>query len=262
MHFNTYLEKARQLNEFAIDSSWGQGRTIFGGLSAGILYEKMSVLVPQEFTIKFMNLCYSSPLQANIAISLEAELVSSGKSTYQVQAKLRQNQKICVLATATFGKARESRISHHSKRVDLKPHKKLKDISYVENLTPIFLQHFLLSLHAGDLPFSGNTLDHQKGWAQFKEHVDDLSPAHLLALIDAWPPTVLQNYQKPGPGATVQWSINFVELSIQKQTTTDNIYFSSYVKSAHFGYAFTDANIYNAGGEPIASSSQLVMIYE
>ena len=129
MHFNTYLEKARQLNEFAIDSSWGQGRTIFGGLSAGILYEKMSVLVPQEFTIKFMNLCYSSPLQANIAISLEAELVSSGKSTYQVQAKLRQNQKICVLATSTFGKARESRISHHSKRADLKPHKKLKDIS-------------------------------------------------------------------------------------------------------------------------------------
>ena len=262
VYFDEYLRKAKDSDELTIDKTWSQGRTTFGGISAAILLEKMNQQILDEKTIKSLSLVFSAPLLVDVPFQLQVESWSSGKSTCQLQAKAIQDKKVCIAAIATFGKPRISHICHRTDRVSTSTYSDQKKLSYIENITPVFLQHFDLHLIEGDLPFSGNKLSHLSGWASFAKDVELLSPAHILALTDAWPPTILQNYKKPGPGATAHWNVSFVDLMHVTDPVKEKVYFSSTVTSALEGYAHTEAKIFSQEGEQVATSSQLVMGYE
>ena len=87
----------------------------------------------------------------------------------------------------------------------------------------------------------------------------------MAALIDAWPPTVLQKLKHPSPCASVTWSLEFAQpLAMLDEPLKPGswVYYDAEIKQAHHGYAHTVARIYHPNGELIALSRQLVAVYD
>ena len=138
-------------------------------------------------------------------------------------------------------------------------------MQYMKGLTPEFVQHFEFEYCKGGFPFTNSPLNELAGWVRFKKPVTDFSEAHLIALIDAWPPTVLQKLKGFAPCATVSWNLEVIQpiaLLEQPIAGDDWLYYEAEIKQAHHGYAHTEAKIYSANGTLLVLSRQLVAIYD
>lgn len=87
-----------------------------------------------------------------------------------------------------------------------------------------------------------------------------MSEAHILALVDTWPPAVLPHLNKPAPGSSLTWTIEFV----QPQPLLDTLQWCSYravIEHARDGYGHTAAALWSPDGELIAISRQTVTVF-
>ena len=120
-------------------------------------------------------------------------------------------------------------------------------------MVPNFLRHFQFNVQDGKFPFSGSDKDHLYGWVRYKQAPEHFGFAHLIGILDAWPPTVLQIPRKPTAASTISWNIEFIQP--QNLPAPDQwIAFQDNTRQASHGYSHTDANIWNENGELIALS--------
>jgi acyl-CoA thioesterase len=81
-----------------------------------------------------------------------------------------------------------------------------------------------------------------------------------VALIDAWPPAILPLIKKLAPASSMTWSIQFAQ-PIPAFNNGWHLYRATIDQAAH-GYGQTHAEIWNAHGQLIAVSSQLVAVFD
>ncbi|MFL1454435.1 hypothetical protein ACJO5Y_08335 [Marinobacter sp. GN3S48] len=74
---------------------------------------------------------------------------------------------------------------------ETKPVSQCKGLDYIEAITPEFIQQIEMRWAFGNLPFSGKGGRELGGWMQFRKTPETISDAHIIALVDAWPPAVL-----------------------------------------------------------------------
>jgi acyl-CoA thioesterase len=249
-----------------IADNWAQGRTVYGGLTAALVYQRMQQMVtadtPNEARpIRYFNLSFIGPLMVKEVMSIEVELLRAGRSASQLIARVKQNGKTCVLAQACFGVDRQSKIniSGPAQTAMEKP-EKANFIPQIPKVVPRFLRHFEINLQAGRLPFMGGKKDHLHGWMRFKKPPTQINDAHLIALIDAWPCTVLQQLRLPAPASTMNWNLEFP----QTATAIHPKHWLAYqavTEHASDGYVFCDAKVWNEAGELMALSRQTVGIF-
>ncbi len=249
-----------------IPDNWAQGRTVYGGLTAALIYYRMSLLVdkdkPDEFRpIRYFNVSFIGPLLVKENISIEVELIRSGRSASQLVAYVNQNGKTCVIAQACFGINRKSKISviDQIQHCMEKP-KKANFIPQIPKVVPRFLRHFEINIQDGRLPFMRSKKDHLHGWMRFKKAPQKFNDAHLIALIDAWPSTVLQQLKMPAPASTMNWNIEFPQISPTLKPDQWLAYQAT-TKHASDGYVYGDANIWSESGELLALSRQTVGVF-
>lgn len=247
---------------YKVDNTWSQGRTIYGGLSAGILYNAMRQYVAQERPIRAINTHFVGPLLADTDFRVQVEILREGKNVSQIQARAIQNDKICVLSTACFAQGRNSKITvNNTDQHLLQPPNKKSFIPQIPKITPKFLQHIELAIQEGGVPFLGNKSSHYYGWMRFKNSVEHFNTEHLISIIDAWPPTLLQMLKWPAPASTVNWNLEFI-YPHRQILPTDWLAYKANTRQAAEGYGHTEANIWDAQGELIAISRQTVAVFD
>ena len=265
MLIDDYLKQAREDNQLVIHPSWGQGRTTFGGLSAALLLEKMQTKISSDRHLRSLNVNFCGPLLTDIPFTLEQHVLSEGKSISQLTGQAIQDEKIVTQLTACFGVERESDIEIPAIPIDLGEQGTGQQFNYIKGVTPEFIQHVEFSYCEGGFPFSNSKHNHLAGWVRFKEPTSLFTESHLVALIDAWPPTVLQKLQRLSPCASVSWSLEFAQplaMLDEPLKAGDWVYYDAEIKQAHHGYAHTVARIYHPNGTLIALSRQLVAVYD
>ena len=85
-------------------------------------------------------------------------------------------------------------------------------------------------------------------------------PAHLVCLIDVWPPVPATHYDRPVPLSTVNWGLHFAD-SLDGVRGDD---FLGYLARTNFfadGYGSASADIWAPDGRLLAKSFQTVLIY-
>lgn len=265
MLFDQLLQQARMESEFDVNTSWGQGRTLFGGMSAALALAKISQQVDSQRPLRSLSINFTGQAWAEIPLSIAVQPLSAGKSISQINAQVLQDDRVVTQICACFGIERESNITVSSPTVELPKLGTHQRLSYIKGLTPEFVQHFEFEYCKGQFPFTNSTHNELAGWVRFKEAGSEFTEAHLIALIDAWPPTVLQKLKSFAPCATVSWNIEIVQpLSLLEQPllADDWLYYDAEIKQAHHGYAHTEAKIYNSDGTLLALSRQLVAVYD
>jgi acyl-CoA thioesterase II len=268
MHIDTLLNSVKQqvksnINDIrlSVSSSWEQGRTLYGGISASLVYQAMRESVNAEKTVRSLSTNFIGPIEADSEFSITVEVLREGKNVVQVVGRLVQNNKVALMSQASFGLARQSKVhvsNSHQHTMDYP--KKPSGMPNIPKVTPKFLRHFDLAKTEGGWPFTGQKENDSHGWMRFKEQPSDFSDAHLIALIDIWPPTVLQMLRWPAMASTMSWSLEFI-YPHQKTTASDWFAYQAKTRQATDGYAHTEANIWDKYGSLVAISRQVVTVF-
>ena len=245
-----------------IPDDWAQGRTAYGGVSAALSYVAMKEKVAKGRLMRSFNCNFVGPLTTNKAFTIEVEILREGKNASQVLARIVQDDKTCVLCQASFGVSRGSKIAiQNNDKHGMSPPKKAKFIPYIPKVTPKFIRQFDLAIDKGAMPFTGSKESLIHGWMRFKKPTNTIDDAHIICMIDAWPPTVLQMLRWPAPASTMSWNVEFIHPHGELKPE-DWFAYQVETRQAADGYAHTEANIWDAQGELIAISRQAVAIFD
>ncbi|XOV78258.1 MAG: acyl-CoA thioesterase [Aestuariibacter sp.] len=267
MTFDEFLHDCQQHKNIAdiqllVPKDWTQGRTAFGGLSAGLLTEVMRKKVDAERLLQSVTFNFVGPLNAEQGFGFEVNILREGKNATQVMAHIIQDGNICLTALASYAKQRQSKVhvpAIHSHALTLP--KKPNYIPQIPKITPKFLRHMQLAIEDGKIPFTGAKQSTMSGWMRFKETPASLTDAHIITLIDAWPPTILQMVKGPAPASTMSWNVELIH-PYETMSPDEWLAYEAETIYAKDGYAHTEAKIWSQSGQLLAISRQLVAIFD
>ena len=246
-----------------IPAEWSQGRACFGGLMSALNYEAMRAQVPEGRPVRSLAITFVGPAEPGVPISFEVEILRHGKAVSQILGRAVQNGQVMTLMQGSFGASRESMISVKAEAApDLKPVDACPELPFVSGIMPEYLRFMEIRWALGGLPFSNTPSPAVGGYARFRDtsQSEPMTEAHILALVDTWPPAVLPHLNRPAPGSSLTWTIEFV----QPQPVLDTLQWCSYravIEHARDGYGHTAAAMWTPEGELIAISRQTVTVF-
>ncbi|MFT5839850.1 MAG: acyl-CoA thioesterase II [Flavobacteriales bacterium] len=268
MHLDTLLDSVKQQTKIkdgsiilSVAGSWTQGRTLYGGISASLVYQAMREAVDNKKVMRSLNTHFIGPIEADCEFSITVEVLREGKNVTQVVGRLIQDNKVAVMSQASFGLERQSNV-HISNEIqhEMDYPQKPNLIPHSPKVTPNFLAYFELTQTKGGWPFTENKNTVLHGWMRFKKQPNDFSDAHLVALIDIWPPTVLQMLREPAMASTMSWNLDFIHPH-QKTSGSDWFAYQAQTRQSADGYSNTEANIWDKHGTLVAISRQVVAVF-
>ncbi|GGW76551.1 acyl-CoA thioesterase [Alteromonas halophila] len=251
-----------QYTQAVITKDWAQGRTAFGGISAGMLYASIRQHVSKERVLRSFTTNFVGPLALDTPFTIRVTRLREGRNVSQYTAEAIQNDNVCVVCQACFGIARTSGIAvDNNEQHQMQAPKKGNFIPQIPKVTPKFLRHFDLALDSGGLPFTRKKTSHYHGFMRFKKPPAEITDAHIITMIDAWPPTLLQMMKLPAPASTVSWNLEFIHP--HKPVAADDWFaYQAHTRQAGDGYGHTEATIWDKDNEIIAISRQTVAIFD
>ncbi|MBA1275131.1 acyl-CoA thioesterase [Stutzerimonas azotifigens] len=245
-----------------IPLTWGQGRAGFGGLAAALVYEAMRAKVPEDRPVRSLAITFVGPMAVDTPTRFEAEVLREGKAVSQVLGRATQDGQVVTLVQGSFGASRDSAVSVEALEApDLLPVDECQELPYMPG-GPEFTRHLAMRWALGGLPFSGDRSREMGGWVRLRGEVErePVNEAHLLALVDAWPPAVLPHLTRFAPGSSLTWTIEFVQ-PVPALDTHDWCRYRAVIEHARDGYGHCAAALWTPAGELVALSRQTVTVF-
>ncbi|MBW8190119.1 thioesterase family protein [Neiella marina] len=267
MHIDQLLatvdeQAAQPVTRMSIAAGWGQGRTVFGGITAALAFRAIEKRLAAPRVLRSLTTNFVGPLASEQEFEINVDILREGRSATQALASIVQNGKTTTVCQACFGDARPSKIAVQDQRSHHMPQPaKANFLPQIPKVTPKFLRHIDLAKQEGGWPFTGKRHHTIGGWMRFKQPPANISDAHLIALIDAWPPTILQMLKWPAPASTMSWNLEFIHP--HRPVSGENWFaYQALTRQASDGYGHTEADIYDSYGELVAISRQVVAIFD
>lgn len=261
MNFTELLRVAAAGGEITVPSSWAQGRASFGGVIAALAFDRMAQVVTPGRPMRSMQVSFVGPVAPDHPATVEAEILREGKAVSQVMARILQDGESRLVALASFGGDRESSVALAPLPApEAKSVGDCETLPYIKGVTPEFTQHIAMRWAFGGLPFSGVGGREMGGWMQFREAPEAITDAHIVALVDAWPPALLPHLKSPAPASSLSWALDIMHPRPQIQPD-DWLLYRATIDQAGAGYGHTQAGIWTSGGELVATSRQTVTVF-
>ena len=245
----------------AVPESWAQGRTVYGGLSAGLLCDAVSQGVDAARRLRYLKVGFVRPLETGKPFRIEMEEISAGRTVVVRSAQIVQDGTARVTAQANFVTRLESQVEIDLFRPPtLKPWNAEGAMQMRGPGLPVFTQFMDFHVTTEGLPFSGREVPEIGGWMRFDTAPDSITKSHLVCLIDAWPPAAVPYYGQVVPLSTISWGIHFAE-PLDGVRGDD---FLGYLARTNFfkdGYGSSTADIWAPDGRLLAKSYQTFVIY-
>jgi acyl-CoA thioesterase len=263
MTFSQLLDAVRDNPQsVTIPQQWSQGRSCFGGLMAALQFEAMRAKVPADRPIRSLAITFVGPPAPDVPISFEVEVLRQGKAVSQVLGRAIQNGEVMTLIQGSFGAPRESAIAVSAQSAPVfKPVEEVAGFPFIPGVMPQYLRFIDMRWALGGMPFSNTPSPAIGGYARLKDvEKETLTEAHLLALVDTWPPALLPHLSRPAPGSSLTWTIEFVQ-PLPELTTHDWTQYQAVIEHAREGYGHTAAALWAPNGELVAISRQTVTVF-
>lgn len=253
------FQQARELDQLSVPASWTQGRTVYGGLSAAMLLECLLTKVDASKSLRALNVAFSAPTMPDESFSIETELLREGRTIAQWQARLIQNDTVCVQVQAVFGLPLDSSLNLQPfEAPDIPGHEQA--MHYPTQNQPGFTQYFDMAQSQGDLPVSGGSSLQLGGWMRFRQAPAQFTLSHLVAMIDVWPPATMMQMSEMKAGSTVNWTLQFPQ-PMPSISVDAYVGYQAQIEYSASGYGITHARIWSPAGELLALSQQTVILY-
>ena len=261
MLFEEIRALAAAHDDVVVPATWAQGRTVYGGLSAGLLCDAVSRGVDPAYRLRYLKVGFLKPLVAEEPFRIEMEEISAGRTVVFRSAEIIQDGAARVIAQANFVTRLESEVEIQTFRPPtLKPPSAPGTVHMRGPGTPSFTQFIDFYATTEGVPFQGHEVPELGGWMRFEETPANITKSHLVCLIDCWPPAPVPYYERVVPLSTISWGIHFAE-------PLDGVHgddFLGYLARVNFfsdGYGSSTADIWAPDGRLLAKSYQTFVIY-
>jgi len=259
-HFDQLMHDSSH-GRVTLTPDWGQGRATFGGLLGALAQQSMVAKLVDDRALRSLAVSFIGPASPDAEVAVEAEVLRQGKGVTQVESRIYQNEETVLVALGSFGRERESMVS-----VDPEPAPELpgpeeaRQMPLKEGVAPEFLEHYDMRFARGGFPFTGRTDRTIGGWMRFHEPPSAITPSHLVALVDVWPPTVLPHLDRPAPASTLSWTMELVH-PLPPIAPDDWLMYQAVIDQARDGYGLTRASVWTRSGDLVALSRQTVTVF-
>lgn len=256
----TAIEQDEWVN---IPPGWLQGRTIYGGLVAGMMMQKALLAVGDaEKQLLSTSVTFVGPVQM-APVRLSAEILRQGKSVTTVEVRLWQDDAVQSILIASFGMHRQSAISVQQERLAPEfPMPEQLTIAQHHPLAPECFGQMDLVWVDGQYPCSGSVKPDFSGWMRFnpdRHDNRDMSIADLMVAFDMWPPGVLPMFKAFAPASSLTWHVTYVHPL--KNQLHDWFKYKVFTDYAAEGYSTEYAHLWDAENRLIAISRQTVTVF-
>ena len=214
MEFLHYRDLAKTEDRFPISAEWGQGRSIFGGLTAAIVLvhiESNNDLTGRD--LRTINIHFCGAVIADVPCEFRHRVLSRGRSVVQIEGQLLQEGEVKTEIVACFTTDRISAITIYSPSklfpVAAQDTQEMAS-EFKQDSAPRFVGYFDLRQTNNNFPFTGSNHSLITGLMRYAKPIESLDDATIVALIDAWPPAVLPMMTKRAPSSTITWNIEFM----------------------------------------------------
>ncbi len=264
MSFTTMLEQAAQSDQVTILPGWGQGRATFGGVVAALMAQHLQSYLADPVPLRSLTISFIGPVVPGTA-RLESTILRRGKSVTQASSTLLQEGAPMAQMLASFGAARASKLVLTPEPMTDFGHPEAGiALPYIPGVVPEFTQELDFRINRGHVPFSGQSHGALAGWMRMR-HNPELAQQpcrlpHLLALVDSWPPAVLQMCHGPTPASSLCWTLELVG-DPATATPCDWWQYQAEAEVCIDGYAHIGAKIANHAGQLVAISRQTVTVF-
>ncbi|MDR2248789.1 thioesterase family protein [Acinetobacter sp.] len=263
MSFLQLFEDVKQQEEIEIPEGWLQGRTVFGGLVAGLLMQKAcSNIQDPDKRLLSCSVTFVGPVQQGTA-RLTIEILREGKSVTTLEARLWQDGAVQTILVASFGVSRTSNIEVKQEPVVplyAQP-ENLKTIPFSKHMPECF-QHFDVCWAEGNYPVTASEQPDFGGWSRFSSRQYEnrqMTVPDLVVLMDIWPPGVLPMFKQIAPASSLTWHITYVR-PIQHQLY-DWFKYKVVTEYAGEGYSTEYAYLWDQNDHLIAILRQTVTVF-
>lgn len=259
--FDQVLKRIRPAaeQEIALPEGWGQGRALFGGLTAAIAWQHGQAGNGAGQQLRAMTVSFVAPVMAAPA-TLYRRVLRQGKNVTQIAVDILQENEVVLTALLTYGSARASQISV----TDTPEPRSISPAAGTPfpsvKLLPEFARAFEYSVTVGGLPFSGNRSREFGGFMRFRDLQQPITIGTFLGLVDAWPPALLPHLTELAPASSLTWTIEF-PCELPQQCTDEWWHYVATIDYAADGYGHTHAHIWDKSGKLVAISRQTVTVF-
>ncbi len=263
--FNQLMDAARTRHLIEVGPGWGQGRTLYGGLTGALLLSHILGLVGHERVLRSLTVSFVGPVSVG-QVELRGEVLREGKSALQAEARILQDGQVCAVMLASFGQPRASQIevSPQYEAPQVRSVAQSYRIPYMEGRMPEFFQRYDLHWARGKPPFAGASEPDFAGWMRFHheegEETERIDLPHLVGLVDAWPPSVLPLFKAPAAASTLTWTLEIIDWPGDMQAQ-DYWQYNVHTDAAADGYSHAQAMVWDKHGNLVAISRQTVAVF-
>lgn len=243
----------------AAPEAWGQGRTLYGGMTAALAYEALKRGLGDLGPLRSAQFTFVGP--ASGRLRFQPNLLRRGRSSAIVGVESANEDGQVARSTFVFGGARDSKVAHDylaMPRVDAPeacgPFRKEG-----AGARPGFWNEFETRLAGGGRMFDTTAPKPEfMVWARFLD-VEGADPVTaMLAMADCLPPAALVHFPTPGPISTMTWTIDV--LRTPTRAAAWYLLWSS-SEYASDGYSMQAMTMWSEAGEPLAVGRQAVAIF-
>ena len=261
MSFTQLIEAAGAGQDFTVPADWAQGRACFGGLAAALVFARMRTLASAR-PVRSLSLNFVGPLESDKPVELRARVLREGRAVTHLHAEALQDDQVVLSMLGSFGLARSSQLQVEAVPAPLlKSVEQCQELPYLPKVTPEFIRHLAMRWAEGGLPFSGNRARAMAGWVRFRdERPEQLNEAHLLALVDAWPPVLLSHLRGPATSSSLTWTIEFIQ-PLPELSGDQWCQYRAEIEHASAGYGHIAAQFWCPQGRLLAISRQTVTVF-
>ncbi len=245
-------------NHTDFDSTWTQGRSAFGGLSAAFAVTAMRKALGSALPLRSLMVSFVAPLPPG-TVQVTPRILRQGRNVTQMSAEVVADGQVCLQAMAAFGVARDEL---QVAAPQIKPESRDSGLNIAEHRKrmPEFLQYFEGAWLGEGLPFSGKRSNTLNMWVKHKAGMGEFADEKLVTIADIPPPVVLSYFDTPPvPASSLTWSLEFVQPA--ERIDSDWFYLQFTAEAAAEGYTQQSGRIYSESGELCALSRQCMVYF-
>ena len=246
-----------------IPKGWLQGRTIYGGLVAGLMMQKALITINDPLKVLLsVSVTFVGPVQES-EVKLTAEVLRQGKSVTTIEVRLWQEGAVQSILVASFGAYRESSIFVENKPEA--PYFSEPDIHKIAQhhpLAPQCFQQMDLIWEQGNYPCTSSKKPDFSGWMRFnpeKHENREMTVSDLMVAFDMWPPGVLPMYTTMAPASSLTWHLTYIHPL--QSNIQDWFKYKVVTEYANQGYSTEYAHLWDVNNRLIAISRQTVTVF-
>jgi len=246
---------------FRLTEDWTQGRTIHGGVIAGLAHQAMKQRISVERVLRAMHITFASPSFPGVLL-FDMEVIREGKSVSTVLTRALSGGATNALITGIYGASRPSVLSTDSEvSVPQFGPEKFTTLEFPVELIPNHLKHFEIRFVTGNLPYSGGTDRSHSAYVRFTPgEATSIEISHLLALTDVLPTPALSMLNGYSPASTLSWTIELIDQSTNF-SPEQWWYLDATVDASLDGYSVYTLHLLNPNNRVAAISRQVVAIF-